>query len=111
METETEKMTAEFMISALVLDAADARAKAQQRQLPRVAKALLERASANAVPTEDGVAHPAVRSPTAERKRIRFRVDAELHEIVKERIRASGISMAAALEAELKQYARTGKFN
>lgn len=110
METKTDKTMAEFMISVKVINAAKERAKAQQRLLTRVARSLLERAARDAIPTEDGVAHPAVRSATAERKRIRFSVDTEAHDIMREKIRASGISMTAALEYELARYARTGNF-
>lgn len=115
-ETEEGKGTAEFMVSARVLRAAKARAATQDREITVVAKALLIKASQTATPLldEEGKptepAHPATREPGEVRKRIRFRVDPEAHEGVKERIRASGISMTAALETALESYSRTGEY-
>jgi len=112
----TEPGTAEFMISARVLRAAKARAATQDREITVVAKALLIKLSREATPLidEEGrptePAHPATREPGEVRKRIRFRVDTEEHEGVKERIRASGISMTAALEEALESYSRTGEY-
>jgi hypothetical protein len=111
-----EKGTAEFMISARVLRAAKARAATQDREITVVAKAILIKLSKNATPLidEEGKptepAHPATREPGEVRKRIRFSVDPDEHEGVKERIRASGISMTAALETALEIYSRTGKY-
>lgn len=56
------------------------------------------------------VAHPAERPEGAERKRIRFVMDREKYDVVRERIRMSGISMTATLEQGLEAYARTGEF-
>lgn len=113
---EADKGTAEFMISARVLRAAKARAATQDREITVVAKAILIKLSKNATPLvdEEGKptepAHPATREPGELRKRIRFGVDPDEHEGVKERIRASGISMTAALETALEAYSRTGKY-
>ena len=115
-EADEDKGTAEFMISANVLRAAKARAAMQDREITVVAKAILIRLSQNANPLvdEEGKptepAHPATRAPGEPRKRIRFRVDPDEHEGVKERIRASGISMTAALEQALESYSRTGEY-
>lgn len=115
-DTKPRKAQFEAMILEPVLEAAEARARQQDRQLPQVAKAILIRASEDATPLldEDGKptepAHPAERPAAATRRRIRFRVDAAAHEIVKDRIRASGTSMTAALEQGLLNYARTGEY-
>lgn len=113
---EEDKGTAEFMISARVLRAARARAAMQDREITVVARAMLIKISKQATPLVDEngqptePAHPATREPGEKRKRIRFSVDAKEHEGVKERIRASGISMTAALETALESYSRTGEY-
>lgn len=110
------KRQAEFMIDARVLNAAEIRAKRLVQELPQVAKAILKRASEEATPLLDAdgkptePAHPAERPEGTERKRIRFRTIPEEHDIVKERIRASGSSMTAVLEDGLRHYAETGEY-
>lgn len=109
IETKDVK-TVEAQIIGEILSAARARAKIDAHDMSAVARAVLERASKTAKPCEDGVAHPAQRPKQAGQKRIRFRMDAGKYEIVKDRIRRSGISMTAALEEGLERYARTGDF-
>lgn len=104
-----ERIAAEAQIRTTVLEAARARAETQARELHAVARALLVTTSKQARPSEDGVAHPAQRPEEVDRKRIRFSMDREEYGIIKDRIRASGRSLTAALEEELERYARTGE--
>lgn len=112
----TTKRQAEFMIDATVHKAAELRAKLQTRELPQVAKAILQRASEQATPLLDAdgkpmePAHPAERPDGTERVRIRFRTPRDEHEVVKQRIRTSGQSMTAVLEDGLRRYAETGEY-
>ena len=115
-ETTEKPRQAEFMIDAAVVKAAELRAKLQTRELPQVAKAILQRASEQATPLVDAdgnpmePAHPAERADGTLRKRIRFRTPREEHEVVKQRIRTSGQSMTAVLEDGLRRYAETGEY-
>lgn len=93
-----------------ILLAAKARAQSRAQNLSEVSRAIIRKASKNATPSPDGVAHPAARPSNAGRKRMRFRVPGDEYEVIKERIRASGTSVTAALEKGLEEYARTGKF-
>lgn len=112
----TTKRQAEFMIDARVLKAAELRAERLVQELPKVAQAILRRASENVTPLLDAdgkpmePAHPAEREEGVERRRIRFRTPPEEHETVKERIRSSGSSMTAVLEDGLRHYAETGEY-
>jgi hypothetical protein len=112
----TTKRQAEFMIDGAVHKAADLRARLQMRELPQVAKAILQRASEDATPLVDAdgnpmePAHPADRAEGTERVRIRFRTPTDEHEVIKQRIRASGSSMTAVLEDGLRRYAETGEY-
>lgn len=99
----------ECEILQLVKRAAAKRAADQMQELHHVARRVLVKASESAEPSEDGVAHPARRPRVAERERIKFRMPRDEHQIVKERIRASGRSMTAVLEEGLERYARTGE--
>lgn len=109
-EDEDNKQTVEAMILKPIRIAAQARAVREARELASVARQVLIKASENAQPSEDGVAHPASRPSNLGRQRIRFRMDREQHQVVKDRIRRSGQSMTSALEKGLEAYARTGKF-
>lgn len=100
----------EAKIRETVLTAARLRARTQTRSLPDVARAILESASKQATPSDEGVAHPAQRPPEAKQKRIRFALPVDQHAIIKDRIRASGRSMTAVLEHGLESYAETGEF-
>lgn len=106
----TKSQTVEAQITSLIRDAAKIKAEEQAHNLSAVAQAVIIRASKAAVPREDGVAHPAQRPRQTGCVRIRFRMNAEAYRIAKERIRASGTSMTAALEEGLERYARTGEF-
>ena len=110
MTDKPEKKTVEAMILQPVRIAAQRQAAKQDRQLAAVARAILVKISETAQPSPDGVAHPARRPSTVPRKRLKFRMDKAQHEIVMDRIRASGSSLTAALEKGLEDYARTGKF-
>ena len=110
-ENTVPKVPVEAMVLAPIKRAAKAQADKDMRQLPVIARAILLEASKKAEPSEDGVAHPASRPTNANRLRIRFRMDPGEYEIVRDRIRASGQSVAAALEKGLERYARTGKIN
>lgn len=108
MTEQKTKATFEGEILLAVRNAAKARAESQARKLPAVARAVLIQASKRARPSEDGVAHPAERPTKAAKKRIRFTMDSDQYDLVKERIRQSGRSMTRALEEGLEDYARTG---
>jgi hypothetical protein len=104
----SKQFEGEILIPILLAAQAQARSKAQN--LSAVGRAILRKASKAAEPSTDGVAHPAARPSNAGRKRMRFRMPGDEYEVIKERIRASGESVTAALEKGLEQYARTGKF-
>lgn len=106
------KKRVEILIMSEVRDAAQARADSQDVALATVAKTIVWKASGAAQPPAEGeaVAHPARRPPNADLKRVRFMANREQFEVARDRIRASGKSVAQALETGLEKYARTGKF-
>lgn len=110
MDPETDKKCVEILIMEEVRDAAQVQAKAQDVALATVAKTIIWKASAAAQPNGQSVAHPARRPPNSNLKRVRFMANRLQFEIARDRIRASGKSVATVLEAGLEKYARTGKF-
>lgn len=102
--------TVEYQILTPIYEAARDRAEDQDRALYVVARAILLNISRAAAPSEDGVAHPATRPAGAETRRIRFSVTPHEHQEIKSRIRSSGMSMTAALESGLEEYALTGTY-
>lgn len=115
METKSKdpaKKRVEILVMEEVREAAQAQADAQDVALATVAKTIIWKASAKAEPPASGevVAHPARRPPNSRLKRVRFMANRVQFETARDRIRASGKSVAQALEAGLEKYARTGKF-
>lgn len=112
METDNSRKRVEILIMKEVREAAQARADSQDVALATVAKTIVWKASAAAQPPAEGqkVAHPARRPPNSDLKRVRFMANRDQFEVARDRIRASGKSVAQALEAGLEKYARTGKF-
>lgn len=109
MTTSQNKHTFEAQILRDVREAAWARALVQDQNPLSIARSVLVKAAREAEPSPDQVAHPARRPTDAIKVRIRVVVDRATFEIVKERVRTSGISLTGALEAGLTAYARTGK--
>jgi hypothetical protein len=108
--TEGTKATVEVMIRDVVYDAALARAKSQAQQLRGVAREILfDRAA---------LVEPAMNAPNPAgrvlgqppRTRLRFRANAASYGVARDRLRAAGTSVTAAIEDGLEQYARTGEF-
>ena len=112
METDNSRKRVEILIMKEVREAAQARADSQDVALATVAKTIVWKASAAAQPPAEGqkVAPPARRPPNSDLKRVRFMANRDQFEVARDRIRASGKSVAQALEAGLEKYARTGKF-
>ena len=112
METDNSRKRVEILIMKEVREAAQARADSQDVALATVAKTIVWKASAAAQLPAEGqkVAHPARRPPNSDLKRVRFMANRDQFEVARDRIRASGKSVAQALEAGLEKYARTGKF-
>lgn len=112
MDPNSEKKCVEILIMEEVRDAAQARANSQDVALATIAKTIIWKASAAAQPPANGqsVAHPARRPPNSNLKRVRFMAHRGQFEIARDRIRASGKSVATILETGLEKYARTGKF-
>lgn len=109
MTTSPKKHTFEAQILRDVREAAWARATVQDQNPLSIARSVLVKAAREAEPSPDMVAHPARRPNDAAKVRIRVVVDKATFDIVKDRIRTSGISLTGALEAGLTTYARTGK--
>lgn len=107
---DESKQKVDMMVIDKVLQAAKLRAAEEAHDMSAVAKAIIIKASKNAKPSEDGVAHPAQRPARAERTRIRFLMGRQKYAIARDRIRASGTSVTAVLEEGLERYARTGQF-
>lgn len=105
---DPSKKNAEALIDADVYEAARRRAEANAQELAKVARSIIYAASLEAQPSDDAVAHPAIRPANVDRRRLRFCVDRHQYDIAKGRIRASGQSMTAALEAGLEAYAFSG---
>jgi hypothetical protein len=115
MATDPSKKRVEILIMKEVREAAQARADSQCVALATVAKSIIWKASAAARPAPDGekVAHPSARYPYGGEKflkRVRFMANRAQFEVARDRIRASGKSVARVLETGLEQYARTGEF-
>jgi hypothetical protein len=110
--TPSDKKRVEILIMSEVRDAAQVRADSQDVALATIAKTIIWKASASAQPPSEGqaVAHPARRPANSDLKRVRFMANRAQFEVARDRIRASGKSVAQALEAGLEKYARTGKF-
>ena len=106
------KKRVEILIMKEVREAAQVQADLQDVALATVAKTIIWKASAAAQPPAEGeqVAHPARRPPNSDLKRVRFMANREQFEVARDRIRASGKSVAQALETGLEKFARTGKF-
>jgi len=110
--SDPTKKRVEILIMQEVREAAQARADSQDVALATVAKTIIWKASAAAQPPEEGqkVAHPARRPPESNLKRVRFMANRAQFEVARDRIRASGKSVAQVLESGLEKYARSGKF-
>lgn len=109
---DRNKKRVEILILAEVRDAAQARADSQDVALASVAKTIVWKASAAARPPAEGekVAHPARRPPNSNLKRVRFMASRDQFTVARDRIRASGKSVAQALETGLEKYAETGNY-
>jgi hypothetical protein len=107
---KTGRKTFEAKVFLPVREKAWERAAKQDRNPITVVHAILVKASKEAVPSEDGVAHPMHYPPGTKKKRIRFEMDEQEYLVIRDRIRASGKSMTAALTMGLIEYARTGKY-
>lgn len=107
-----DKATVEVMIRDAVYDAALARAKSQAQQLRAVAREILYDRAAQAEPAGGFAAL----MPTARvlgqppRTRLRFRAPADSYHVAKDRLHKAGVSVTAAIEDGLEDYARTGEF-
>lgn len=101
--------TVEVMIRDVVYDAALARARAQAQQLRGVAREILWDRAAQAEPNEHAVM-PAARFIDAPRRRLRFQAPRDAYQKALGRLHASGVSVTAAIEEGLEQFARTGEF-
>lgn len=110
MANDKTKKRVEILIMKEVREAAQARADSQDVALAVVAKSIVWKASAAAQPSTEEVAHPAKRPAKSDLKRVRFMANREQFEVARDRIRASGTSVAQALETGLEKYARTGRF-
>lgn len=115
MATDPKKKRVEILIMREVREAAQARADSQCVALATVAKTIIWKASAAArpAPTGQAVAHPAIRYPNGSSKnlkRVRFMANRDQFEVARDRIRASGKSVASVLESGLEKYAQSGKF-
>lgn len=99
----------EVAVLATVYDSAMSRATSQGQRLATVARTVLYQEAAK---TPDGVETPEGRPPLREygqaRKPIKFKVARESWLVAQGKIRASGRSVAAAIEDGLAVYARTG---
>lgn len=105
-----KSQTVEIMVRDVVYDAALARAKSQAQQLRSVAREILFDRAAQAEP-DANVVHPAARVLWNQpRRRVRFQAPQESYRVAKERLHASGVTVTAAIEAGLEQFARTGEF-
>lgn len=104
----TPTKTVEANVTKLIVLAARAKAEEQSRQFSTVARAVLTRASRNAVPAEEGEGITQ-RKVIFEETRVRFRMDADAYEIIRKRLAAAQISMKAALSDGLENYAQTGE--
>jgi hypothetical protein len=112
MDPKSDKKRVEILIMKEVREAAQARADSLDIALATVAKTIIWKASAAAQPPAEGesVAHPARRPANSELQRVRFMANRAQFEVARDRIRASGKSVAQALEAGLEKFARTEKF-
>lgn len=107
----TDSKPVEILVLEQVYDAAMLRAKSQGQPLASVARDIVWAASQRAQPVEGGtVAHPAQRPPKSGRRRVRFTAPRDTYAVARDRIRASGRSVAQALEDGLESYARTGTY-
>jgi hypothetical protein len=107
--SEAQRQPVEVEVLADVYDRAMARAKDQGQRLATVARQVLFQEAAR-TPADAPV--PAGRPPLREygqrRKPIKFSVLADAYATARDKIRASGRSVAAAVEDGLTVYARTG---
>ena len=106
----TSKQPLEPQVAAEVYDAAMARAKSQGQTLAAVARTVLFQEAARTPegsPVPDG--QPPRRPYQQPRKPIKFKVDREAYLAARDRIAASGRSVASAIEDGLVAYARTGR--
>lgn len=109
---DPEPRMVELMIRTVVYDAALARAKSQAQQLRTVAREILFERAAQAEPATGfnkltPVARVLGQPP---RTRLRFKTDDRSYLQAKNRLRDSGVSVTAAIEDGLEEYARTGMF-
>lgn len=102
----------EVLVSDAVKRAALARAELEGAALAAVVRDVLYAASAKAKAAPRGTVTRAARRPEGTKyARIRFTVSDERYKIARDRIRASGQSVASVLETGLREYARTGQVN
>lgn len=103
--------TVEIYVLEQVYAAALIRAKRAGQPLSAVAREVIWRASMQAQkPNGATVAHPARRPTNAKRHRVRLTIPESSYRVARDRIRASGRSVASALEAGLENYARYGTY-
>lgn len=101
----------ELYVLKQVYDAAKARARRAGQPLSAVAREIIWQASIHARPAPDNVKmHTNNRKPGAKTKRVRLTVPQHAYDVAVVRIRASGSSVAAALEDGLTEYARYGTY-
>lgn len=106
---KTDRQPVEVEVLAEVYDKAMARAKAQGQRLATVARQVLFQEAAKtpaSAPVPEG--RPPLRQYGQARKPIKFTVLADAYTSAQSRIRASGRSVAAAIEDGLRVYALTG---
>lgn len=104
--------TVEIYVLEEVYQAAKIRAKRAGQPVSAVARELIWQASIQARrPDGPTVAHPARRPAGAETHRVRFTIPESSYQVARDRIRISGRSVAAALEAGLENYARYGTYD
>jgi hypothetical protein len=112
MSDADETSLKEVLVSETVKAAALARAELEGVALAAVVRDVLYAASLKAKPAPRGTVTKAARRPEGTKYgRIRFTVSDARYKIARDRIRASGKSVASALEAGLRDYAKTGHVN
>jgi hypothetical protein len=109
MNTKPGRKPVEVAVLADVYDRAMARARSQGQRLATVARQILFQEAAKTpkdAPVPTG--RPPLREYGQERKPIKFSVSADTYTPARDRIWASGRTVAAAIEDGLAVYARTG---